>query len=352
MMVIEPATAEFPRSDTAAMIQLEDGTLVIVYQKSIGGNAHDGGYKQIWSQTSSDGGNTWGNGRMLVDAAEGDIYAAAPSIVRLKSGAILMSCVGLTKDKTLTTQYLFRSDDNGKTFQPQGTIWNKDHRDASQGGAASMVQLASGRILLPVQCYLGPPLEGKSANRNAPRSAWCFYSDDEGRTWKESTGKVLLPKRGALEGSVAQLSDGRVIMSLRTQLGGPYLAWSTDQGETWSEAVFSGLEGGESCTVVRRVPGSDDLALIWNHSKYDVTNSHFGLRTPLTSALSHDGGKTWTNIRNIESEPAAEYTNLNCFFTKGGQAIVTYIYSDQGFAREQMPLRADIFDREWLYGHD
>lgn len=352
-MVIEPATDAYPRSDAASVAQLNDGRLMMVYQKSHGGTAHDGGYKRIWSRTSDDGGLTWKEPRSLIDAADGYIYAAGPAIVRLKSGAILLSCIGLLKDRPLTTLFLFRSDDDGKTFQPMNPIWDKDHRDASQGGATSLIQLESGRLIFPVHCYLGPELAEKTERRNAPRSAWCFYSDDEGKTWRESRRKVLLPKRGALEPSVAQLSDGRLIMSLRTQLGGPYLSWSTDGGDTWSDPVFSGLEGGESCTCVRRIPGGDDIVLLWNNSKYEPEGRlHFGQRTPLTSAISSDGGRTWKHVRNLAALPGAEYTNLNAFFTREGKAIVTYMFCEnkETKGRDRAPLHAMRIDRDWFYG--
>ena len=348
-IVIEPATDEHPRSDAACVTQLSDGRLMMVYQKSHGGTAHDGGYKRIWSRTSSDGGLTWGEARSLIDAEDGYIYAAGPSILKLKSGVLLLSCVGLRKDEPLTTQFLFRSDDGGRTFHAIKPIWDRTHRDTSQGGATSLVQLTSGRLLLPVSCYLGPELAGKKEKRNASRSAWCFFSDDEGRTWKESA-KVILPMRGALEPSVAQLADGRLIMSLRTQLGGPYLSWSDNNGADWSDPVFSGLEGGESCTVIRRIPGSKDIVLIWNNSKYlQNGHSHFGDRTPLTSAVSQDGGKTWGNVRKLFAEPGVEYTNPNCFFTLNGWTIVTYMFASSGFGRERASLRAAIFDTQWLY---
>jgi len=351
--VIEPATELVPRSDAASISQLSDGSLFMVYQKSDGGTGQDGGFKRIWSKTSTDGGYTWQQPRMVIDAEEGYIYAAGPAVVRLKSGALLLSCVGLLKDKPLTKQYLFRSDDDGKTFHELKPIWDKDRRDASQGGATSMIQLESGRIIFPVQCYLGTPLTDKKELRNAPRTSWCFYSDDEGKSWKESVKKVTLPKRGALEASIAQLAGGSLIMSVRTQLGGPYLAWSDDEGQNWSEPVFSGLEGGESCTCIRRIPGSDDIVLFWNNSKYDINHpSHFGKRTPLTAAVSSDGGKSWKMVKNLLADPDAEYTNLDCFFTRQGKAIITYMYSTAGFSRDRLPLEACVVDKKWFYQPD
>ena len=159
---------------------------------------------------------------------------------------------------------------------------------------------------------------------------------------------VDLPKRGAMEPSVAELADGTLLMSLRTQLGGPYLSRSTDGGRTWSKAVFSGLDGGESCTCLRRIPGSRDLVLFWNNSKYSKRHHHFGERTSLTAAISSDGGKSWRILGNLADDPKAEYTNLDCLFTSKGDAIVTYMYAKPAWNRSQIHLRAALIPRTWF----
>ncbi|NLS91559.1 MAG: exo-alpha-sialidase [Planctomycetaceae bacterium] len=46
-----------------------------------------------------------------------------------------------------------------------------------------------------------------------------MMSDDQGRTWHRSADTIVLPKRGAMEASIAELADGELVMSLRTQLG-------------------------------------------------------------------------------------------------------------------------------------
>jgi hypothetical protein len=151
-----------------------------------------------------------------------------------------------------------------------------------------------------------------------------------------------------MEASVVQLADDTLLMSLRTQLGGPYLARSADEGKTWSKAVFSGLEGGESCTCLRRIPGSKDIVLFWNNSKFNKRHHHFGGRTPLTAAISSDNGKTWRKIGNIADDPKAEYTNLDCFFTSKGDAILTYMYAKPAWNRKQIHLKAALIDRKWF----
>ena len=211
-----------------------------------------------------------------------------------------------------------------------------------QGGASSLILLKSGRLLLPV-CG-GPGNQWKQAY-----SAGCFVSDDSGRTWRRTPGRVELPKRGAMEPSVAELENGDLVMSLRTQLGGPYLARSTDGGESWSAAEPSGLEGGESCTNLRRIPGTNTLLLLWNHSRFiSAGHHHYGERTPLTAAVSSDAGRTWRIIGDLATGPADEYTYLGCTFTADGRAVITYMFCTPAWTRSRLSLRVAVIQPGWF----
>ena len=341
-VTIEPATADTPRSDTASVAELSDGRLMVVYHKYQRGkhSGHDHGTCTIWSKTSSDGGVTWREPRMLVDAAKGDMNVQAPALLKLKSGKLILACLRAHKSGASSTMCVFSSSDDGKTFAAMDPVWKRSKGQLLQGGASSLVELKSGRIILPFH-------GGTGSQWRQTNSAWCYFSDDGCKTWRRSNA-VELPKRGAMEASVAQLSDGSLLMSLRTQLGGPYLARSNDEGKTWSKAVFSGLEGGESCTCLRRIPGTKSVVLFWNNSKFNKRHHHFGERSGLTAAISSDNGKTWRKIGVVADDPKAEYTNLDCFFTSTGQAVVTYLYAKPAWNRKQIHLKAALIKREWF----
>ena len=55
-VVIEPATQETPRSDTASMAQVADDQIMVVYHKYESGerSGHDHGICRIWSKLSAD----------------------------------------------------------------------------------------------------------------------------------------------------------------------------------------------------------------------------------------------------------------------------------------------------------
>ena len=82
-VMIEPATEDTPRSDTAAIAPLADGRLMVVYNKfhKTKEAGRDHGLCTIWSKLSADNGRTWDTPRMLVDSAEGDMNVQAPAIL-------------------------------------------------------------------------------------------------------------------------------------------------------------------------------------------------------------------------------------------------------------------------------
>ena len=343
-VVIEPATKDTPRSDTAAIARISDERIMVVYHKYESGerSGHDHGICRIWSKVSDDDGKTWHSPRMIVDVAKGDMNVQAPALLRTKSGDLLLTSLRAHPESKSSSMCLFRSGDNGKTFVEGERLWSRSKGQLLQGGTSSLLELKSGRLLLPYHGGTGDQFRQKN-------SAWCLYSDDDGTSWERSS-PIDLPKRGAMEGSVAQLHDDTLLMSLRTQLGGPHLSRSTDEGKTWSKPVFSGLEGGESGTCLRRLPGSKDVVLFFNNSKYKKGHHHFGERTPLTCARSSDEGNTWRIIGNIASDPKAEYTNLDCFFTGKGDAILTYMFAKPAWNRSQIHLHAALIPRGWFDG--
>lgn len=343
-VVIEPATKDTPRSDTASIARLSDTRIMVVYHKYESGerSGHDHGVCRIWSKVSDDDGKTWNQPRMLVDVAEGDMNVQAPALLRTQSGRLLLVCLRAHPKSKSSTMCLLESLDGGETFAPRDPLWSRSEGQWLQGGTSSLLELKSGRLLLPYHGGSGDQFRQK--NR-----AWCLTSDDGGARWQRSE-PIDLAKRGAMEASVAQFDDETLLMSLRTQLGGPFLSRSVDQGRTWSKPVFSGLEGGESGTCLRRLPGSDDVVLFFNNSKYQPGHHHFGERTPLACARSADRGQTWKIIGNVAEDPAAEYTNLDCFFTSKGDAILTYMYAKPAWNRDRIQLNAARIPRRWFDG--
>ena len=329
--------------------ELPGSKLMVVYQKYEAGaeSGHDFGRSRIWSRISHDAGATWVEPRMLVDVAPGDVNVMHPVILRLPSGELLFGCTSTHSGKSSTTMRLFRSSDDGKTFREDRPIWTRSHGWWGQGGGVSLLRLQSGRLLFPFQTVPPEPV------KRPVTGEWtgCFWSDDSGRSWHMTKEKVELPGRGAMEPTVAELEDGELVMVLRTTLGGPYLSRSRDAGESWSDPQPTGLKSGDSCPLLRRIPGTNVLLLLWNNTPYiSEGHHHFGERTPLTAAVSSDSGRTWRVVGDLAMDPNSEYTNIGCTFTAEGRAIITYMAGKPAWTRRDLSLWCASVEKEWFLG--
>jgi sialidase-1 len=342
---VEKAGLDNPRNDTANVAELPGGELMIVWQKyAANKESKEGGDlcpSRIVTKRSRDGGLTWQDERILVDVYPGDLNTMAPALCMLPSGELLMNCVR-DHSKSSTTMLLFRSTDNGRTFAPSAPIWERSQNFWCQGGASSLVRLSSGRLLLPFDCQVAKYMT--PTDHSVTRF---YYSNDEGYHWNLSPASIDLPMRGAEEPSLAELENGDLLVSIRTQLGSVFLSQSNDRGETWALAQTSGLKSPESCTCLRRIPGTSKLVLFWNDGIYNPKHHHFGERTPFSAALSEDGGESWRRLGNIATGPK-EFTNIGCTFLSSGNAIVTYMVDDPPFTRKQIDLYAAVIDKRWF----
>jgi len=343
IVTVAKSTREFTRKGEGDVIELTDGRLLLVYME-FSGDGSDFAKTRFVAQESADGGRTWSQHREVTSTAPGDLNVYSPNLIRSKDGKILLLFMRQHRAGSLTN-HVWRSTDEGRTFSPLAEFVPK--RDFSLCNA-TVKRLASGRLLLPAN----PPIPGKTAE-TGPYAAAMLFSDDDGLTWRESTNRVELPMRGAMEPHVEQTADGRVLMVMRNQLGKLYLSESTDDGLTWSKPAPSDLDTPESCPELTRIPGTNDLLMIWNNAYDPKFRSHFGKRSPLTAAVSQDHGRTWRHIRDIETDPKRAFSNPGCRFTRDGKAILNYWtceYLPNWAMQDVIDIRVAVIDKSWFYG--
>ncbi|MCC6424137.1 MAG: exo-alpha-sialidase [Phycisphaerales bacterium] len=350
IVTIAQSSPQNPRNSEPAMIELNDGSLMIVWQEfeSSELEAEDNAPGHLSAMVSCDGGISWGGRRVLVENLPGDANVFSPNLIRSREGDILMLFFRyneLTAGKPpMTTAYLWRSRDDGKTFAEESTLWSRKPLAYASG---VIKRLKSGRILLPICRQTG--LVWSPTDHEVSGSV---YSDDDGRTWTISDSWVDLPMRGVMEPHVAELRDGRVMMVVRTQLGAVFQSISSDGGITWSKGQTTGLKAPESCPELANLPGSDDLLIVWNNSEYDMKfGSHYGKRSPLSAAISRDDGKTWSMPKNIVADPNRCYSNPVIYFTRSGKCVLVWFemgYNQNWCMSGHIDLRGAIFDRSWL----
>lgn len=160
-------------------------------------------------------------------------------------------------------------------------------------------------------------------------------STDDGKTWSAGGDMyAVIPKTsphaisGLDEPATVVLADGRLMTLMRTSGTRFYQAWSSDGGLTWSKPAPSALTAHNSPAALWKLDGLRDIVAVWD-------NSPTG-RTPLTAALSSDGGRTWSTpkvLADTHSPRQVSYPSVvqakdgtilavwQCQLPKGGREI-------------------------------
>ena len=335
-MLVSPASAEHPRQSEASILAFEDGRLLLAYSDFYAGDWRDEGPACIRGRWSPDAGASWSE-PFVVQENIGRLNCMSASLLRLPSGRVLLAFGRKDVQPVLMDAMVKYSDDEGRTWS--------DPRPMTRGerywGMTNdrLLRTASGRLVYPVY--------------TDDTSCRCCLSDDDGATWRTG-GEVAAPDGVRyVEPMVAELPGGGLAMYIRTTMGNMHVALS-DDGEAWrmhkdhAPDMCGHPDAGPNAAyapcMVKRVPGTDDLLLIWNNNR---------VRTPLTAAVSHDGGETWRHLRNLEEmdgwPPRLTHAYPSLAFL-GDDVHVTYWEAEgRGGPEERIGLRYRRLPRVWFY---
>jgi sialidase-1 len=330
------ASADHPRYSEGSILPLADGSLLFAnteFDKS----TSDFAPARIVARRSNDDGNTWGDAEILQDNL-GRLNVMSATLRRFctqQEAAIGLFYLKKDSEDDLKV-YLRTSADDGRSFGEPRLITNAPGYHVMNNDRVT--ELADGRLLCPVAWT-------RDVKNDDHFASFCYWSDDEGKTWATGTSRVNLQKRGAMEPEVLELNDGRVLMIVRTQLGEIYASFSSDQGESWSPAKPWGIRSPESPATLRRIPATGDLLLVWN-PVYDAGAGHGGKRTPLVAAVSTDEGQTWSAPRNLEDRTDQEYAYTSIAFFER-RVLLSYYVAENSTGR--ISTRFRFFPLNWFY---
>jgi len=287
--VVCRTNVQFARMVEAAILPFPDGRLYLAYSEGERADHIDGGMPEgnirIMGRWSPDEGESW-SAPFVVKDFDGTPNAMEPSFLHLTTGQVLQTFM----ERATYTQ-------SGDSFAGMRILksysdndcatWSEPEEITDYGSMFfttndRLLSLSTGRVILPA--VIGPNLTSVRA----------WLSDDQGISWRAGTGAVHAPQ-GISYGYpiAAELSDGRVALFLVNSTGRMHIAQSNDGGETWSEVDETGIEPCPAPFMVRRLPASTDLLLVWNHHTQ---------RTNLSIAISHDDAQSWTTFRVIEAQ--------------------------------------------------
>ena len=231
-------------------------------------------------------------------------------------------------------------------------------------------------------------LPAQGAPENGQQRAVVYYSDDDGEHWKRVMLPVIprpglrWPHKGLRwencgdEPTVAELSDGRLYMLIRTAQDQFWESFSADAGESWTTPEPSRFYGTITSPLLFTLSDGRLLAF-WNnttplpevdHSLSPGLNEAersgqyedaFTNRDALHAAISEDDGVNWIGFRELHLN---EHRNDIDFRSHGGNDISLdkSVHQSQAvelpggkvllaFGQHPDCRRMILFDPDWLY---
>lgn len=333
----------------------------------------DGGLLTVDAQglrTSQDEGASWSPATPVCPGVP-PTEPAAHYLVRTRSGTLAMlyldmadwkfawdDAVGEPKEGCRLELWAVRSEDGGKTWIDRQRVL-----DGYNANFFGFIETRSGRLVASVEHLVTNP---------AHWVALSLVSDDAGRTWKRSNLIDLGGHGhhdGATEPTLAELSDGRLLMLIRTGLDRFWQAFSEDGGRYWRTILPTQIDASSAPGHLLRLQ-SGRLILAWNRVKAadsDPTKPRCRslaaiemkptpaseapaswYREELSLALSEDDGQTWTPPLVIARQKGGQLSYPYLFERRPGELWLLAGFAFRTGWKEPLPLRVKLNEAELL----
>ena len=303
------------------LVQLTNGDLLAFADRRIGSIGDLPNTIEVVYKRSKDNGKTWSAQRLVSPkcTSKANSHGDAGFILDRKTGNII--CVvaagngflASTPDDPIRIK-IIKSKDNGETWSEPVDITPQIYGSACKdtvrknwygvfAASGNGVQLRNGRMLFVLNVREAKATELFIRN-------YVMYSDDGGDTWNVSKNAPQSVKSGD-EAKIVELNDGTLLMAIRAKdIYQRRLAKSTDNGETWGEAVFrsdlpSSASNGDIIYYTSTNNGWDKNRII---TMFDT--APYSVSSPAKPYLfySYDEGNTWRKFM-IENGKAG-YSSL------------------------------------------
>lgn len=333
-----------------------DGPFAVISDKEILTVNYDG------ARVSSDDGKTWSKPIFICEGLSPK-FSSSYRLLKTKKGTIILLYLNFKTYKFSWNSekkepepdcklqlWCTRSFDNGKTW-----VDNKKILDGYNAEFFGFIQTKTGRVIASVEHLISSP------------GRWiCFsiYSDDEGKTWEKSNIIDIGGKghhSGAMEPTLAELSDGKLLMLIRTNLDWFWQAISEDNGTYWRTIMRSNIDASSAPGYLLRLK-SGRLVLVWNRVDPEKGKYPRGLPNPdcgeeincswhreeLSISFSEDDGRTWLKPIVIARQKG-QISYPYIFERRKGEIWISasWIRNPDGSITEK-PFRVKIYEEEFI----
>lgn len=281
-----------------AVVETNDGTL-LAFAEARQDTCGDSGDIDTVVRRSDDNGATWGPIGIVHDAG-GDTAGNPSPVVDAETGRIaLITTHNPASNHNLRTPFLQYSEDDGRTWsEPQDIgedISDPDWQKWLATGPGAGIQLTAGPHA--GRMVIGMNHEGYLRNEEEDHYSGgnLAFSDDGGLSWQRGAIDQLSPSfLKPQELSLAELPDGRILVSARDQHGSAEgsraFAISSDGGETFDSSfetdseLYTPVSQGAITSFVNS--NGEDRVLFSG-------GSHPRARVVMSIRSSFDGGASW-----------------------------------------------------------
>lgn len=238
-----------------ALLCTDNGILLAINDKRKENSADLPNNIDIVCRRSLDNGRTWSEPEYIYQATGVNDGCGDPAIVQAANGDIICAYAGdngtvqSTLEKPINS-YIVISKDNGKTWGERkkitSLIWGpKAERPECRKYTASFFTSGNGlriktgkyagRIMFVAPLCRKKEADDQFSDGEFVTDDYVIYSDDNGENWHVSSCAF----EGGDESKMVELSDGRILMSIRVNGSTRRAyAYSSDGGITWGDNGF------------------------------------------------------------------------------------------------------------------
>lgn len=332
--------ALFAHNMIPQIARLGDGRLMTVW--TVTGIKDNRG--RVVNAFSSDGGRTWSEPQTLI---QDDTHMNVDPNILVDGSKVFVYCTRVNIPNRIDRSWtmLTHSEDNGHMWSkpaevaiPRQYVCGKQHnalrlKDGTYAMGISWDIWAEQAMAARTEGEMNLT-SGVLLSRDGLH--WTLHGAIHAVMEKTTPGSI----NGLCEPSLIQLKNSVLLMILRS--GGPhhYESRSLDNGLTWSEPSPSALVGHNTPTALWRIEQHpDEILAVWDNSSVN--------RWPLTTAISADGGRTWSAPRVLAEGSGYQVSYPGITQTLDGTLVAVW---QQQLASGGRDIRWARFTRSWILG--